>query len=149
MTACVSSVRSRQPAQRAAGAGRVLRGRPASARSIVASRCGRSSLRWRAVRRTLASSCCVSALLRVRLPPQTLRVTTAGRMAGSAREFGASIDGSYRNKEQGCELVGQLLGEALGVGLWRRGVDQPAELGDEATAGRRQTVLADAARLAD
>ena len=36
---------------------------------------------------TLASTCWVSAPRRVRLPPHTLRVTTAGRMACSARQL--------------------------------------------------------------
>ena len=68
------------------------------AHSIVAIRSGRSRWRWRAVRRTLASTCWVSAPLRVRLPPQTLRVTTAGRMACSARQLVASIDGSHKKR---------------------------------------------------
>ena len=66
------------------------------ARNIAAYRMGRSRLRWRAVRTTLARTCWVSAPLRVRLPPQTLRVTTAGRMACSARQLVASTDGSHR-----------------------------------------------------
>ena len=57
-----------------------------------------SRLRWRAVRTTLASTCWVSAPRRVRLPPQTLRVTTAGRMACSARQLVASIDGSHKKR---------------------------------------------------
>ena len=39
----------------------------------------------------------MSAPLRVRLPPHTLRMTTAGRMACSARQLVASTDGSHRN----------------------------------------------------
>ena len=66
------------------------------ARNIAANSAGRSRLRWRAVRTTLARTCWVSAPLRVRLPPQTLRVTTAGRMACSARQLVASTDGSHR-----------------------------------------------------
>ena len=66
------------------------------ARNIAANSAGRSRLRWRAVRTTLARTCWVSAPLRVRLPPHTLRVTTAGRMACSARQLVASTDGSHR-----------------------------------------------------
>ena len=44
----------------------------------VASSVGRSRSRWRAVRTTLASTCWVSAPRRVRVPPQTFRMTTAG-----------------------------------------------------------------------
>ena len=58
------------------------------ARSIVAISGGRSRCRWEAVRTTLASTCWVSAPWRVRLPPQTFRMTTAGRMACSARPVG-------------------------------------------------------------
>ena len=67
------------------------------ARNIVANSAGRSRFRWRAVRTTLARTCWVSAPLRVRLPPHTLRMTTAGRMACSARQLVASTDGSHRN----------------------------------------------------
>ena len=51
------------------------------AHSIVVISARGSRWRWRAVRTTLASTCWVSAPRRVRLPPHTLRVTTAGRMA--------------------------------------------------------------------
>ena len=40
---------------------------------------------------------CVRAPLAVRFPPQTLRVTTIGRMACSARQLVASNPGQYRN----------------------------------------------------
>ena len=66
------------------------------ARNIVANSAGRSTLRCRAVRTTLARTCWVSAPFRVRLPPHTLRMTTAGRMACSARQLVASTDGSHR-----------------------------------------------------
>ena len=72
----------------------------------------------------------MSAPRRVRLPPQTLRVTTAGR------------------EEHGLEFAGQVPGEALGGGQRRRGVDEPAEPGFEPSAGRREAVLADAAGVA-
>lgn len=49
----------------------------------------RSRRRCRIVRATLASTGCVSAPRRVRLPPQTFRATTAGRMACSARQLNA------------------------------------------------------------
>ena len=58
-----------------------------AARSIAAISGGSSRPRWRAVRTTLARTCWVSAPWRVRLPPHTLRMTTAGRMACSARQL--------------------------------------------------------------
>ena len=66
------------------------------ARNSAATSGGRSRPRWRAVRTTLASTCWVSAPWRVRLPPHTLRMTTAGRMACSARQLVASSEGSHR-----------------------------------------------------
>ena len=105
------------------------------AHSIVVISARGSRWRWRAVRTTLASTCWVSAPRRVRLPPHTLRVTTAGRMACSARQLVASIDGSHKKRN------------TAGVDQRRRGVDQPAEPGGESAAGRRQTVLTDFARV--
>ena len=53
---------------------------------------GRPRLRCRAVRATLASTCRVSTPLRgCGLPPQTSRMTTAGRMTCSARQ-GRCVD---------------------------------------------------------
>ena len=52
--------------------------------------------RWQAVRMTEASVCCVAAPRHERLPPHTLRVTTAGRMACSARQLVASMAGLRR-----------------------------------------------------
>ena len=65
-------------------------------RSIVAIAGARSRFRWAAVRRTLASTCWLSAGRRVRLPPETFRMTSAGRMACSARQLVASTDGCHR-----------------------------------------------------
>ena len=66
--------------------------------------------------------------------------------------LGAPVGGLDRRvaqeEEHGREFVGQMLGEALGVGQRRRRVDQPAEPGGESAAGRRQTVLADVAGVA-
>ena len=70
----------------------------AGARNISANSPGTSRPRWRAVRTTLDSTCWVSAPRRVRLPPHTLRMTTAGRIACSARQLVASIDGSRRKR---------------------------------------------------
>ena len=65
--------------------------------------------------------------------------------------FGPPVGGVDRRvaqeEEHRREFVGQVLGEALGVGQRRRGVDQPAEPGGEPTAGRRQTVFTDFARV--
>ena len=46
---------------------------------------------------TEASVCWVAAPRQERLPPHTLRVTTAGRMACSARQLVASMAGLRRN----------------------------------------------------
>ena len=70
---------------------------------------------------------------------------------GSDGLFGPPVGGVDRRvaqeEEHRREFVGQVLGEALGGGQRRRGVDQPAEPGGEPTAGRRQTVLTDFARV--
>ena len=73
--------------------------------------------RWRAVRTTLDSTCPVSApLRRVRLPPHTLRMTTAGRIAYSARQLVASILESRRKSALTAgEYVGEVPRKALGV----------------------------------
>ena len=118
------------------------------ARNIVANSAGRSRLRWRAVRTTLARTCWVSAAFRVRLPPHTLRMTTAGRMA----MFGAPVGGVDRRvpqeREEGREFDGQVGGEALGVVVRRRVVDQPADLGEQSAAGGGQAVVADTTGVA-
>ena len=71
---------------------------------------------------------------------------------GSDGLLGAPVGGVDRRvaqeEEHGRKFVGQVLGEALGVGQRRRRVDQPAEPGGESAAGRRQTVLADVAGVA-
>ena len=114
----------------------------------MANSAGRSRLRWRAVRTTLASTCWVSAPLRVRLPPQTLRVTTAGRMACSARQLVASTDGSHRKVNMAENSVARWAAKRSGVVQRRRVVDQPAEPGQQAAAGGGQTVLAQTAGVA-
>ena len=67
------------------------------ARSSVVKRSSRSIWRWRAVRTTLARICWVRAPWGVRFPPQILRLTTAGRMACSARQLVASTSGAHKN----------------------------------------------------
>ena len=66
--------------------------------------------------------------------------------------LGAPVGGVYRRVEQeeehGVEFGGQVQGEAFGVVERRRGVDQTSEPGDEAAAGRRQSVLADVSCVA-
>ena len=119
-----------------------------AARNIVAINGGRSRSRWRAVRTTLDSTCWVSAPRRVRLPPHTLRMTTAGRMACSARQFGGVERGVPQEEEHGQEFGDQVIGETHCVFQRRRCVDQPAEPGDESAAGRRHAVLAQFSRVA-
>src|SRR5262249_55076987 len=67
------------------------------ARSSGMSRATGSRSCMAAVVSTLASTCQVSAPARVRLPPQLLRHTTAGRMACSARQLVACTPGVVRN----------------------------------------------------
>ena len=76
-----------------------------AARNIAVISGGRSRPRWRAVRTTLASTCWVSAPWRVRLPPHTLRMTTAGRMACSARQLVASSEGSHKKRNTAWNSV--------------------------------------------
>ena len=83
------------------------------ARSIVATTGGRSRSRWRAVRTTLASTCWVSAPWRVRFPPHTLRITTAGRMACSARQLVASSEGSHRKRNTAGNSVARCAAKRL------------------------------------
>ena len=100
------------------------------------------------MRTTLDSTCWVSAPRRVRLPPHTLRMTTAGRIACSARQLVASIDGSPQEEEHGREFVGQVPGKALGVFQRRRRVDQPTEPGLESAAEHVETAPGQFAVLA-
>ena len=83
----------------------------------------------------------MSAPWRVRLPPQTLRVTTAGRMACSARQLVASIDGSHRKANVAANSRSRG-GEAVGGVQRRRFVDQPTELGEQSAASGCQAVVA-------
>ena len=55
----------------------------------------------------------LSAPLRVRLPPHTLRMTTAGRMACSARQLVASIDGSRRKRNAAGNSLARCLAKRL------------------------------------
>ena len=60
--------------------------------------------------------------------------------------FGPPVGGVYRRvaqeEEHGREFGGQMVGEALGVGNPRRGVDESAEPGLEPAADRGEAVLA-------
>ena len=89
----------------------------------------------------------MSAPLRVRLPPQTLRMT-----GGPDGLFGAPVGGVDRRvpqeREDGGEFAGQMGGKALGVVQRRRVVDQPAEPGEQSAAGGSQTVVAQTAGVA-
>lgn len=60
------------------------------------------------VRRTLAAICCVAAPCGVRLPPHTLRVTTAGRIACSACQFGRFDTQVLQAGEEGGPLGPQV-----------------------------------------
>ena len=55
----------------------------------------------------------VGVSLRVRLPPHTLRMTTAGRMACSARQLVASIDGSRRKRNTAGNSLARCLAKRL------------------------------------
>ena len=95
----------------------------------------------------------MSVPLRVRLPPHTLRVTTVGRMVCSVRQLVASIDGSHRRRNTAGSSLARCLAKRFGRGQQRgavsiRGPSRATEPGDQSAAGRRQTVLADVARVA-
>ena len=66
--------------------------------------------------------------------------------------FGAPVGGVDRRvpqeREDGAEFAGQVRGEALGVVVRRRVVDQPAEPGEQSAAGGGQTVGAQTAGVA-
>ena len=66
--------------------------------------------------------------------------------------FGAPVGGVDRRvpqeREDGAEFDGQVRGEALGVVVRRRVVDQPADLGEQSAAGGGQTVVADTTGVA-
>jgi hypothetical protein len=64
---------------------------------------------------TLIGVCWVSAPCGVRLPLQCLRLTTAGRIACSARQLVAATPGVVRKAQQVLALVGEVL-EQLAVG---------------------------------
>ena len=90
----------------------------------------------------------MSAPWRVRFPPQTFRVTTAGRMACSARPVGR-VDGRVPEKgEYGRELGVEMRSEALGIVERRRRVDEATEAGEQATADRGQPVVGQLAVVA-
>ena len=76
----------------------------------------------------------MSAPLRVRLPPHTLRMTTRGADGLFGPPVGGVDRGVAQEEEHGRELVGEMLGEAPGVLQRRRRVDQPAEPGLEPAA---------------
>ena len=90
----------------------------------------------------------MSAPWRVRLPPHTLRMTTAGRMACFGAPVGGVERGVPQEQEHGREFGGQVRRKALGVVERRRGVDQPTEPGGESAAGRGHRVLAQFSRVA-
>ena len=72
--------------------------------------------RWLAVRMVLMIRLCAAAPFQVRLPPHTLRFTTAGRMALFATPVGGVDVGVGKEGEQGISFVGQVLDQAP-VGL--------------------------------
>ena len=90
----------------------------------------------------------MSAPLRVRLPPHTLRMTTAGRMACSARQLVASTDGSHRNVKRAENSVARCAAKHSAFVQRGRVVDQPADLGEQSAAGGGQAVGAQAAGVA-
>ena len=118
------------------------------ARNIVAISGGRSRSRWRAVRTTLASTCWLSAPWRVRLPPQTFRITTAGRMACSARQLVASIDRSHKKRNTAANSVARCRAKRSASSSGGGASNEPTEPGYESAADRCQTVLAQLAVVA-
>ena len=136
------------PRQEGGGSARASGTTGARAHSIVVINERGSRLRWRAVRTTLASTCWVSARRRVRLPPHTLRVTTAGRMACSARQLVASIDGSHKKRNTaGNSLAKCLAKRSASTNGGGVSISRPSRVASRPRADRRQTVLTDFARV--
>ena len=86
---------------------------------------------WPAVRSTLVRVrvCHVSAPAQVRLPPQALRVTTAGRMACSACQLVAWTPGTSRKVNRCLRLGGPAAGGWAGSGCGRPPACRPATEG--------------------
>ena len=68
-------------------------------------------------------------------------MTTAGRMAYSARRFVASTDGCQREGEDSGRFHGHVAGKSFGFPQCRWVVDQTTEPGEQSTAGRGQTMV--------
>src|SRR6266508_5046932 len=86
------------------GIARSARTGPGARSSPVSSPTGSRS--WTvAVAMTLASTCQVPAPVQVRLPPHVLRVTTAGRIACSARQFVACTPSCNRKVNRAWRSV--------------------------------------------
>jgi len=87
------------------------------------------------VRSTDVRTCWVWAPCALRLPPQTLRMTTAGRIACSARQLVASMAGSPRKVKSADASVGQMGRKALDGGNGRsRGGEEVQHLFEQAAA---------------
>src|SRR5262249_19687067 len=100
------------------------------------------------VRSTLASTACVSAPRADRLPPQTLRVTTAGRRACSARQLVAFDRVGFEQKSKHCrEFDGEMCGEAAGDVRDPGSINQGIQLVLEMPARDGDTVCGDVASL--
>ena len=136
-------------ARPASGRHRIRRGRwDRKARNIVPNSDGRSTLRCRAVR-TIAGE----DLLDVgALAGAVAAAHLADDYGGPDSLFGAPVGGVDRRvpqeREEGAEFAGQVRSEALSVVVRRGVVDQPAELGEQATADGSQTVVADSTGVA-
>lgn len=81
-------------------------------KSVTRRGLGSRPRRW-AVRRTDARTCWVCAPRALRLPPQTLRITTAGRIACSATPVGRVDRGVAEEREEGRCFARQMRDEAL------------------------------------
>ena len=113
--------------------------------SEASTACGLSA-RCVVVRMTLARICWLFAPAQDRLPPHTLRVTTAGRIACSARQLVASIDGS--NRKDQIAVNSRAKWRAKRAHQMRTGLCEPrGQARDQIAAGDGQAVRGDRPRL--
>ena len=110
-------------------------------RSSVVKSSVRSTSRCRAVRMTLARTCWVCAPRVVRLPPQILRLTTAGRMACSARQLVASTSGAHKKAKTAANSRSRWAAKRWAAGRAGAVSRSRPEAREQAPAGHGEAVI--------